>query len=164
MSITINLSSYGFSEAYIITPEGRVFDTLKGKEVKRYADYRYNLKDTNGNRRNVSLKSLYRLVFKKEYCEDLIPDLPEEKWRDFTGTNGRYFISNKGRIKSYCHYKSKLLKPWVNSKGYCIVDIYGKCYKVHRLVALAFLEQPNPELYEVHHKDLNRQNNNLENL
>lgn len=61
-----------------------------------------------------------------------------------------------------------ILKPIVKSDGYTLVNLYYahrkfKARYVHRLVAQAFL--PNPNNYpQVNHKDENKQNNRAENL
>lgn len=84
-----------------------------------------------------------------------------EIWKDIAGYEG-YQISNHGRIKS--HFKTaRILKPYLNTDGYLNIDIKKKQYKVHRLVAEAFI--PNPEnLPQVNHKDENKTNNNVTNL
>lgn len=84
-----------------------------------------------------------------------------EIWKDIAGYEG-YQISNHGRVKS--HYKTaRILKPYLNTDGYLNIDIKKKQYKVHRLVAEAFI--PNPEnLPQVNHKDENKTNNNVTNL
>lgn len=76
-----------------------------------------------------------------------------------------YEISNTGRLKS--NFTNKLLRFEVSKKGYfitkIIVDGKRKRIGVHRLVALAFI--PNPNNYpQINHKDENPQNNNVENL
>lgn len=101
-----------------------------------------------------------------------------EEWRDVPGYEGLYMVSNLGNIKS-CEKtdqrgrtrKEKLLKP---SKGgrkgkYQSMQIrlckngIGKMFRVHRIVADAFI--PNPDnLPEVNHKDENPLNNKVENL
>lgn len=80
------------------------------------------------------------------------------------GYEGLYEVSNLGNVKSL--RSGKLLKQSSN-KGYKYVSLTkeGKSrgFGVHRLVAMAFL--PNPEnLPEVNHKDETHDNNVLENL
>jgi len=74
-----------------------------------------------------------------------------------------YFISNMGRVKSHKWNKEVLVKYSQSEKGYLQVNLNRKTYRVHRLVAMVFI--PNPNNYaEVNHKDENKQNNNVENL
>ena len=79
--------------------------------------------------------------------------------------NGAYIVFDDGTVYS-CKSK-KNLKPADNGHGYLTVSICinGKprTRYVHRLVAEAFLENPNM-LPEINHKDENRGNNRLENL
>ena len=74
-------------------------------------------------------------------------------------------MTSCGKVWSYRN--KKFLKPGVNNDGYLCVNLYkdGKytSYKVHRLVAMAYI--PNPEnLPEVNHKDEDKTNNCLQNL
>lgn len=92
-----------------------------------------------------------------------------EEWREIPGWGGRYQVSNLGRVKSiYRNGKSRVLSPNVNCRrGYLSVNLYDnareKRYYVHRLVATAFI--PNPERFpQVNHKDENKANNNVANL
>lgn len=97
----------------------------------------------------------------------------EEIWKDIPGFEGIYQISNAGNVKSFIRngkYSSgepHLLKPGI-TRGYASVALWkGKSKKktvlVHRLVAAAFV--PNPNNYqEVNHKDENKLNNNADNL
>lgn len=94
--------------------------------------------------------------------------LSKEEWREVAGTNGRYYVSNKGRVLSLCRTTAKVLKPYLRggkagSTGYQTVYICGKNKRVHRLVAIAFIGNP-PDGCIVHHKDGNKLNNALENL
>ena len=75
-----------------------------------------------------------------------------------------YFISNLGKIYSDKRKSGrKELKPFANAKGYAYVDLGGKKYSVHRLVALTFI--PNPQnLPQINHKDENKWNNHVNNL
>ena len=91
----------------------------------------------------------------------------EEIWKDIEGYEGLYQISDKGRVKSLRFGKEKILKSVIDKKNYLQVVLYKnkikKHFQVHRLVALAFIS--NPQNYpQVNHKDENPSNNNLENL
>lgn len=101
-------------------------------------------------------------------------------WRDVVGYEGMYRVSNEGQIKSLvrkkfnghgCYTKrERILRPGKRGKGGTwyefVVLADGNSYKhysVHRLVAEAFL--PNPQkLPEVNHKDENTMNNSVNNL
>ena len=94
----------------------------------------------------------------------------QEEWRDIEGYQN-YMISNMGRVKSL-NYKhtgiEKILKPSVDKRGYLVICLYKNSvkkrnFKIHRLVAKAFIPNPN-NLPQVNHKDENKQNNCLKNL
>ena len=82
----------------------------------------------------------------------------EEIWKDVKGYEGLYQVSNYGRVKSMertvsCHkffvknWKEKILKPTLQNNGYYSLPLFRegkmKRYSVHRLVALAFVENGN---------------------
>ena len=105
------------------------------------------------------------MAFKENFCIDNIQNLDGEEWKHIDIFNGFYYISNYGRIKSKNRYNSILLSQETAANGYKRITIKKKHYKVHRLVALYFLENDNPtEKKEVHHKDYNRVNNKAVNL
>ena len=90
-----------------------------------------------------------------------------EEWRDIKGYEGAYQVSSYGRIRSFKNNKVKVLKAQYHYKGYLFVTLLkngtSKKYKVHRLVAQAFI--PNPNNYpQVNHKDEVKDNNVVENL
>ena len=98
---------------------------------------------------------------------DNIEDLPGEIWADIAGYDGMYQISTKGRVKSFKRGKAILIKQKLNEDGYLHVCLskgcHHKCFSVNRLVAMAFI--PNPENKpEVDHIDNNHTNNCVENL
>lgn len=114
-----------------------------------------------------AIKPLYREIFGKEYAEDRIADLEGEEWH-IIDSRGKYYISNRGRVKSYQGREAKLLKPYTNQRGYLRVDIKsgGRCtYLVHQLVALAFIPNDNPiEKDTVDHIDGDKTHNSVNNL
>ena len=85
--------------------------------------------------------------------------------KDIEGYEGKYMVSDQGQVWS--NYKKGFLKPGERSGGYphVILTKNGKpaTFSIHRLVAQAFI--PNPDnLPIVNHKDENKQNNNVDNL
>ena len=88
----------------------------------------------------------------------------EEIWKDITGYEGIYQVSNLGRVRSFKIKKTgKLLKPR-NSHGYLYVYL-GKNYPIHQLVAMVFLNHtPDGHKIIVDHIDNNSLNNRLDNL
>lgn len=103
--------------------------------------------------------------------------IPGEEWRDIDGYEGLYQVSNLGRVKSLSRYarmkgrsarevKEKILSQ-ANVNGYrgVILSINGnkKTFRVHRLVAQAFIPNPHNLPY-INHKDEVRSNNNVSNL
>ena len=93
-----------------------------------------------------------------------------EIWKDIDGYEGLYQVSNLGRVKSlnYLHTgKERNLKPGTDGSGYRFVGLYknGKTrlFYIHRLVAKAFIPNPDGKL-EVNHKDENKTNNCVDNL
>lgn len=74
--------------------------------------------------------------------------------RDIKGYEGLYAATSCGRIFSY--RAKKFLKPRITKKGYCRVLLYkdgkGKDFYIHRLVAEAYLDNPE-NLPQVNHKD-----------
>ena len=88
-----------------------------------------------------------------------------EELKDIVGYEGEYAITRDGNVWSY--KSNKFLKYSNNGKGYYQISLCkdgkGKNYLIHRLVAEAYI--PNPEgLPQVNHKDENPQNNCVSNL
>jgi hypothetical protein len=110
----------------------------------------------------------------KNYLELLITqksmEADKEIWKEVDGYEGLYKVSSYGNVLSlkYCGSNRKhLLAPNPDHKGYLMVYLSKrgkrKTFKVHRLVASAFI--PNPHnLPQVNHKDENKQNNHADNL
>lgn len=102
----------------------------------------------------------------------------EEVWKDIKGYEGLYQISNYGRVKSlerlikkFCgNYtiKEKILKQSKNADGYLQVSLFqkknvSKTYRVHRLVAEAFISNHENKSI-VDHINGERTDNRVENL
>ena len=93
-----------------------------------------------------------------------------EIWKPIEGYEGRYEVSNCGRVKSYAQDRrnGKIKTGNPTFKGYQSIKLSdGKggshWYPVHRLVAGAFIENPD-NLPQVNHKDENKANNRADNL
>lgn len=100
-----------------------------------------------------------------------------EIWKDVKGYEGLYQVSNMGRVRSVARvvtwknqqtksYKSRMMK--IREKnGYRVVSLYknhkSKDNRVHRLVADAFIENPN-NLPFINHIDEDKSNNKVDNL
>lgn len=101
----------------------------------------------------------------------------EEIWKDVVGYEGYYQVSNLGRVRSLDRIasngrkiKGKILSAKVNTPPYyprVSLSVNGKMklVQVHRLVAQAFVYNPDPEhKTQVGHKDESRTNNRADNL
>lgn len=89
----------------------------------------------------------------------------KEVWKDIVGFEGIYEVSNQGKVRRFDNQKIKAAP--LNAYGYPQVSLYknGKVYlrRVHRLVAMAFIPNPN-NLPMINHKDEVPTNNNVDNL
>lgn len=87
------------------------------------------------------------------------------EWKKIEEPFDLYEVSSEGSVRN--RKTGKALKPQRNRKGYLKVHLYGreitKFISVHRLVAEAFIPNPN-NLPEVNHKDEDKENNKSSNL
>ena len=106
-----------------------------------------------------------------------------EIWKPVKGYEGIYEVSNIGNVRSLdrsvikynaltkrdniLHIKGQIMKPSINKYGYYYLSLSKdgnrKSHLVHRLVAEAFIDNPN-NLPQVNHIDENKLNNNVDNL
>lgn len=105
--------------------------------------------------------------------------LAGEEWRDVVGYEGFYQVSSHGRVRSVDRiihnvghgysrkYKGRIKSPSLNTKGYPKVLLskngVDNTHKIHRLVAQAFIPNPN-RLPQVDHIDGIKTNNHVSNL
>ena len=100
-----------------------------------------------------------------------------ETWKDIKDYEGLYRVSDLGRVRSVDRIekcstftrkrKGVILKQMINRGGYCQVNLtkdgIGHTKEVHRLVASAFIPNPN-NLPQVNHIDCDKTNNSINNL
>lgn len=88
-----------------------------------------------------------------------------EEWKNIIGYEGLYEVSNKGNVRNV--RRNKLLKLSKDYYGYIRVSLSKNGIqtglKVHRLVAQAFIPNPN-NLPQVNHRNEDKTDNSVENL
>lgn len=167
MNNKTNLSAFGFSAKYYIDSKGQIYNAEKNIFLSADNLHRFYLQSAKGNYKRITLKKLYRKVYNKEFCIDTIENLSGEEWQPIANTNGKYYVSNCGRIKSYCGYNAILLKPYFNSKGYQQIKINYKNVMIHQIVAFTFCEnryKKGDVKIQIHHINKNRTDNRAANL
>lgn len=125
----------------------------------------------DGNCRNNTLNNLKMInrhsrediciAIKIKYGKNRIAPFPDYK---------NYYISDDGEVFSYYRSSPKKIKPYIGTDGYYqvkIPDNFGADthIKIHRWVAILFVDNPKQNVYSVvHHKDENKLNNIYTNL
>jgi len=95
-----------------------------------------------------------------------------ETWKPISGYEGIYEVSDLGRVKrvapSKHSYPGKILAGGLDQDGYRVLLLYKldgtrRMFKEHRLVAAAFIPNPN-SLPQINHKNAIKTDNKAENL
>lgn len=111
------------------------------------------------------LPKVSSICFDMEFTKE---ELAKEEWRDVENYEGKYQISNLGRLRSFARSVEPLIfAPHYDKDGYIMYGLRrnGKIYtkKAHRLVASAFI--PNKDnLPQINHIDEDKTNNRVSNL
>lgn len=140
------------NKQYKFNAEGEVY-TLKQNRFLKCSNGFYSINFEHGRRniRKKALKELYKFL--------------NMETKQIPGYS-KYFITKDGEI--YSTTTNCWVKPFLDKDGYkriAIINDEGKRIKhrVHRLVAMTYIPNPN-NLPLVNHKDENKQNNNINNL
>ena len=93
-----------------------------------------------------------------------------EIWKPVVGYEGLYEVSNLGKVKAIKWHRGeeeKEMKPYTTYKGYLRLRLCkngkGKQFQIHRLVAEAFIPNPENKPY-IDHINTDRTDNRVENL
>lgn len=168
-SLPLTMIDELYSSTYLMFEDGRILNTNSGKYLTMDVHNRVSLNHAGYTKPvHRSVRKLYKALFGRAYHGiDTTIDLPNERWLEVIDSNGDYYISSYGRIKSYAkHANPRILTPYIKDKSrpYLFIDIHSTTYAVHRLVAKHFLSESYSEEKEVHHKDGNTMNNSVDNL
>jgi hypothetical protein len=101
---------------------------------------------------------------------DFPNEIPDEDYGYSDGVEYRripgcrwHFISSDGYVISFIRETPSIISPSINKNGYYYVKIHGRHYYIHRLIAEAFI--PNPNNYPVvRHLNDDASDNSIENL
>lgn len=115
------------------------------------------------------------ILYNQAFGGETVEDLDGEIWKDICDIKGfeefkDYQISNMGRVKSLKNWCEKLMKPRDEGHGYFQVGLTNinkehKFFRVHRLVAFAFIPNDDPiNKNEVNHINEIKDDNRAENL
>lgn len=165
--VVVGMNEYrnvpGFNRKYKLSKDGKMINTVNGKEIKpkvrgekaKTPSFRLYRADHIGVCKSV--QTWIRIVF---------PELRIDGFKDVKGFEGLYGVSRDGVVFSYRSNRPLSAEPSKTSP-YLYVGLSkdNKCknHSVHRLVAEAFVPNPN-HLPEVDHIDRNIYNNSADNL
>ena len=113
-----------------------------------------------------AFRGVYKSSFGYKWKMYEYTDLDDELWKPVTingQTYDKYFVSNLGRFKNYKGIIMADYKP--HHTGYIFVRVDTTKYALHRIMASTFIDNLEPEIYNVvNHIDGNKLNNSASNL
>jgi hypothetical protein len=113
-----------------------------------------------------AFRGVYKSSFGYKWKMYEYTDLDDELWKPVTingQTYDKYFVSNLGRFKNYKGIIMADYKP--HHTGYIFVRVDTNKYALHRIIASTFIDNLEPEIYNVvNHIDGNKLNNSASNL
>lgn len=68
----------GYADYYYLLENGSLYNAADDKMIQQSRKHIYILRTTNNDRKKVSLKTLYKLVYNKPYSKDSIENLENE--------------------------------------------------------------------------------------
>jgi len=104
-----------------------------------------------------------KMDFISQIIDEVVESVVEEEWRPIVGYDGKYEVSDLGRVKGL--KRGKILKPSPDKYGYLQVNLCNNDVKtcfVHRLVLQTF--QPTEEELDCDHVNFIKNDNRLVNL
>lgn len=122
----------------------------------------------------VEFRKMKRLAKYEPDEEPHYDEIDGEEWRDIPGTDGVYQVSNLGRVRSMDRLvgatrgskrmcRGRIMRQNHLKSGYSQVHLSGRSEYVHRLVAMAFIDNPD-NLPFVNHINGDKSDNRVENL
>jgi hypothetical protein len=129
--------------------------SIKNKDKNNISIISSKICAVGNNKRNIAYGFKWQYFYKKEDENEIWKEIPFEIVGKYN-----YYVSTKGSFKND---KSVIKNDHKYFSGYKRIQINGKLFLLHRLVALTFLENPENKEF-VNHKDGNKLNNQLTNL
>lgn len=186
MFLKTQISEHGYENVHLSINKKKISKYVHRLMAETYLGFKgeenkvINHKD--GNKLNNNLSNLeiitssenlyhaYKNNLKKPSNKKTTPfcrNLENEIWKNILGFDGKYEVSNFGRVKSNCYNSPILLRPDLRC-GYesVTLSLRGKTkhYLIHHLVWETFNEKKREKDFVIDHIDGNKKNNHLDNL
>lgn len=170
-----DFSNDGMAKAIDLVKDGEVYEMYSIGAASRWLNSSPNtVKNAANNKEQAIRVNGYYVAWANDTKRinqlmegfTVVKSLDGEEWRDLPELQGEYQVSNLGRVKRV-KGAERLVKLTTQRNGYVYVTLSfantSKCFKTSRLVAKAFI--PNPNNYEeVDHLNADKQNNSVSNL